>query len=417
MINSSWGNNHVRGTMLNDVISDVRTHILRHFPERQIYLRSGGEVKYYVLSTKLQLAVVAVLSSMALLCLWTMVNLLIGNNPLRTSGQEMQYQKANYERMVADLKAKEENAQLMLAEQRTNFETMARQLEQKHQTLSQIMGAQSSAVAVSTTPTIEYATNRVLMAPTARDTTPRESRRDVIKTASLATGLDFDNSLNTMGATQDAFLIAAERATQDKIERNRALIRATDMDIETILEAAPQGKGGPFIPVGDDTIGDDGFVSRVAAIQARAVEVDALDTAIKALPLGHPVGAETYRTSGFGLRQDPFTKRPTMHHGLDFGGQRSTPIVATAEGIVSYVGRRGAYGRVVEIDHGHGFKTRYAHLHKTFVKRGQKVDKGFKVGGMGSTGRSTANHLHYEVHFQGRAYDPNKFLKAGLYVQ
>lgn len=417
MINTNRGNNHVRGNMLNDVISDVRTHILRHFPERQIYLRSGGEVKYYVLTTKLQLAVVSVLSSMALLCLWTMVNLLIGNNPLSTSGQAIQHQKANYERMVADLKAKEENAQLMLAEQRTNFETMARQLEQKHQTLSQIMGAQTGSAALVASPTVEYATNRVLMSPTARDTIPRQSRRDVIKTASLSTGLDFDNSLNTMGQTQDAFLIAAERETQDKIERNRALIRSTDLDIETILQASPQGKGGPFIPLTDDIKGQDGFVSRVAAIQARAVEAEALEEAIKALPLGHPVGAETYRTSKFGLRQDPFTKRPTMHHGLDFGGAQMTPVIATAEGIVSYVGRRGAYGRVVEIDHGHGFKTRYAHLHRTFVKRGQKVDKGFKVGGMGSTGRSTANHLHYEVHFQGRAYDPSKFLKAGLYVQ
>ncbi len=403
--------------MLNDVISDVRTHILRHFPERQIYLRSGGEVKYYVLTTRLQLAVVSLLSAMALLCLWTLINLLIGNNPLRTSGQEMQYQKANYERMVADLKAKEENTQLMLKEQRTNFETMARQLEQKHQTLSQIIGTQSSAVVVSGTPNVEYAADRVLMSPTARDTTPRQSRRDVIKTASLTTGLDFDNSLNTMGATQDAFLIAAERDTQDKIERNRALIQATDMDIETILQSGPAGKGGPFIPMTDGLVVEDGFVSRVAAIQARAAEVEALEGAIESLPLGHPVGTETYRTSGFGLRQDPFTKRPTMHHGLDFGGQRLAPIVATADGVVSFVGRKGAYGRMVEIDHGHGFKTRYAHLHKTFVKRGQKVDKGFKVGGMGSTGRSTATHLHYEIHFQGRAYDPNKFLKAGLYVQ
>lgn len=411
------GTASVWGTMLNDVISDVRAHILRHFPERQIYLRSGGEVKYFVLSTKLQLTVVSVLSSMALICLWTLINLVIGNNPLRTSGQEMQYQKANYERMVADLKAREENANLMLEEQRTNFETMARQLEQKHQTLAQIMGTQTSVTAISTQPTIEYAANRVLMAPTARDAIPRESRRDVIKTASLSTGLEFDNSLNVMGATQDSFLIAAERETQDKIERNRALIRATDIDIEAILNAAPQGKGGPYIPTGDKLRDDDGFISRVSAIQARAAEVDKLDNALKAVPLGHPVGAETYRTSGFGLRQDPFTKRPTMHHGLDFGGQRQTPIIATAEGIVSFVGRRGAYGRVVEIDHGHGFKTRYAHLHKTFVKRGQKVDKGFKIGGMGSTGRSTANHLHYEVHFQGRAYDPSKFLKAGLYVQ
>ena len=114
---------------------------------------------------------------MALLCLWTLINLVIGNNPFRTSSQEIQVQKANYERMVADLKAKEENAQLMLSEQRTNFETMARQLEQKHQTLSQIMGTQSSALSLSSAPKIEYATNRVLMDPIARDTTPREARR------------------------------------------------------------------------------------------------------------------------------------------------------------------------------------------------------------------------------------------------
>lgn len=403
--------------MLNDVFSDVRTHILRHFPERQIYLRSGGEVKYYVLSTRLQLAVSTAFTVMALWCLYTMVNLLVGHNPLRTSGQAMKSQKANYERMVADLKAKEENTRLMLSEQRSNFETMARQLEQKHQTLSQIMGAQMNAGTLAGSPTVQYATSRVLMSPTARDATPRESRRGFVQTASLTTGMDFDNSLNTMGASQDVFLISAERDTQDKIERNRALIQSTDMDIETILKAAPSGKGGPFAPLGDSQPNSEGFVSRVAAIQARAAEVDALDDAVNALPLGHPVGTETYRTSGFGLRQDPFTRRPTMHHGLDFGGRRLAPIVATAGGVVTYVGTKGAYGRTVEIDHGHGFKTRYSHLHKTFVKRGQTVDKGFKIGGMGSTGRSTANHLHYEIHFQGRAYDPSKFLKAGLYVQ
>jgi len=403
--------------MLNDVLGDVRSHVLRHFPERQIYLRSGGEVKYYVLSTKLQVVVSSLLTVMALWCLYTMINLLVGHNPLRTSGQAMKHQKANYERMVADLKAKEENTRLMLAEQQASFQTMARQLEQKHQTLSQIMGSQTSTAALSDTLTLDFAENRVLMSPSTRDTTPRVSRRDVIQSASLATGLEFDNSLNALGAKQDAFLITAERDTLDKIERNRALIQSTNMDIETILSAAPDGKGGPYLPTGDLTQDSDGFVSRVAAIQARAAEVDSLDGAIASLPLGHPVGAETYKTSGFGLRQDPFTKRPTMHHGLDFGGQRETPIVATAGGIVTRVGRNGAYGKMIEIDHGHGFKTRYAHLHKTFVKRGQTVDKGEKLGGMGSTGRSTATHLHYEVLFQGRAYDPNKFLKAGLYVQ
>ena len=403
--------------MLNDVMSDVRTHVMRHFPERQIYLRSGGEVKYYVLSTRLQVLVSSILTLMALWCLYTMINLLVGHNPLRTSGQAMKHQKANYERMVADLKAKEENTRLMLAEQQASFETMANQLKQKHQTLSQIMGSQPSAVALSGPMNLEYAEDRVLMSPAARDATPRVSRNDVIQTASLSTGLNFDNSLNAMGAKQDAFLIKAEYETQKKIERNRALIQSTDMDIETILSAAPGGKGGPYLPTGDITPNSSGFISRVEAIQARAVEADILEGAIASLPMGHPVGVETYKTSGFGLRQDPFTRRPTMHHGLDFGGQRKTPIVATAAGVVTRVGRNGAYGNMVEIDHGHGFKTRYAHLYKTFVKRGQTVDKGEKVGGMGSTGRSTATHLHYEIHFQGRAYDPSKFLKAGLHVQ
>lgn len=403
--------------MINDLIGDIRTYVLRHFPERQIYLRSGGEVKYYVLSTRLQLAVVSTLTVMAVWCLYTMINLLVGHNPLRTSSQQMRSLKANYEREVADMRAKEENTRLMLAEQRANFETMAREIEEKHQTLSQIMGNNDFSVAVSGPSNIEYVAERVLMSPTARDTTPRQSRRDIVKTASLSTGLNLDNSLNTLGETQDVFLIAAEREALDKIERNRALIQSADMDVETVLSQSTFGKGGPFIPVEGLVVDQSGFVSRVSAIQARAAEVEALDTAVNSLPLGHPVDTETYRTSTFGLRQDPFTKRPTMHHGLDFGGRRLAPIVATADGIVTRVGRNGAYGKMVEIDHGHGFKTRYAHLHKTFVKRGQKVDKGFKIGGMGTTGRSTATHLHYEVHFQGRAYDPSKFLKAGLYVQ
>lgn len=405
--------------MINDMIGDVRSYVLRHFPERQIYLRSGGEVKYYVLSTRLQMAVVSGLTVMALWCLFTMINLMVGHNPLRSSSQQMNLEKANFERMLADSRAKEENTRLMLAEQRTNFETMARQIEEKHQTLAQMMGNQSFPVVPAGPDAVEYADDRVLMSPTARDATPRQSRRNIVKTASLSTGLglDLDNSLNTLGETQDAYLISAERETLDRIERNRALIQSTDMDIETVLSEAGFGKGGPYIPVEGLITDTTGFVSRVSAIQARAAEADALNSAIVSLPLGHPVGAETYRTSTFGLRQDPFTKRPTMHHGLDFGGQRNTPIVATADGVVIRAGRNGAYGKFVEIDHGYGFKTRYAHMHKTFVKRGQTVEKGTKIGGMGTTGRSTATHLHYEVHFQGRAYDPNKFLKAGLYVQ
>ena len=135
--------------MRNDLIGDARAFILRHFPERQIYIRtSSGELDFKVLTTKQQLILVGGLSMMAIWCLFTMFNLLIGNNPLQSSKQEFRQLKAEYERILADSKAKEDNAKLLLAEQRSNFESMARQLEEKHQTLSQIMG---STTAVSYT--------------------------------------------------------------------------------------------------------------------------------------------------------------------------------------------------------------------------------------------------------------------------
>jgi len=349
-------------------------------------------------------------------CVLTVINIFVDVNLFKTQSDDVRRVQAQYQRLLVDAQAKEENARLMLAEQKTTFEAMARNLEEKHATLSQIL-VHGSALSTAGSPDIDYAPTRVLMSPSARDTHPRQGRRDFIKTAEMTTGLGFDNSLNSAATNQDRFLIDAEQDTLDRIERNRALIRSTDLSVQSVLEESPFGKGGPYLPLSDADRDSEGFVSRVAAIQARVAEVEALNSAIEALPLGHPVGDETYQTSAYGIRKDPFTKRPTFHPGIDFGGQKMTAIVATSAGTVSYVGRRGGYGRVVEIDHGHGFKTRYAHLNKTFVKRGQTVDKGMKIGGMGSTGRSTATHLHYEVHFQGRVYDPSKFLKAGLYVQ
>jgi len=401
--------------MINDFIGDVRTRILQHFPERQLYLRSGGEVKYYIFSTRVQLAITTGLTLMALWCLYTMINLFIGINPLTTSGQRFKQQEASYQRQLADSRAKEEKARLLLAEQRANFEKMTRGLEEKHQTLSQIMS--SSDASLTSLPTVQYADNRVLMTPTSRDFAPRKARRKFEKTAALTTGLDIDTSLNSLSATQNQQLLSAEANTLERIEYNRALIQQINLNVDTVLEENQFGKGGPYLPKDVTDLNDNGFLPRTTSIQARLAEVEALENAVNSLPLIQPVPSDSYRTSGFGLRKDPFTKRPTQHQGIDFGGRRNTPILATADGTVTFVGRNGAYGKTIEIDHGHGFKTRYAHLYKTHVKRGQKILKGEKIAGMGSTGRSTATHLHYEVHFQGRQYDPAKFLKAGLYVQ
>ena len=401
--------------MISDFIEDMQTRILQHFPERQIFLRSGGEVKYYLFSTRLQLTIVSIVSAMALWCVYTLFSFAIGYNPLSASGQKFKAQQARFERQLADARAKEVKAQLLLAEQRTNFEEIARGLEQKHQALSQVIDGTEPNPEIEASQ--KYVDNRILMHPISRDFTARKARRSIHENKQLLTGLDIDNSLNSIADTQNQRLALAESDALSRIDRNRALIKHTNMNVKTILEEGSYGKGGAYLPIDETILDNNGFVPRVTSVQARYAEAERLDNAVRSLPLGQPIPADSYRTSGFGLRRDPFTKRPTQHQGIDFGGRRDTPIMATADGVVTYVGRNGAYGRTIEIDHGHGFTTRYAHLYKTYVKRGQTVKSGEKIAGMGSTGRSTATHLHYEVHFQGRQYDPDQFLKAGLYVQ
>ena len=404
--------------MVNDVIGDMRERILQTFPERQIYLRSGGEVSYFNLSTRLQLGVVSAIGVMALWCVLSLINLIFGFNILKPVSAEVREVEARYQRLLADSQAKQENTQALLAEQRDSFEAMAANLQAKHQTLSRIVSTDVLPTAATET-AVKYADAQIVMAPTIRDSSERVARRSGLRAQHVATGLDIDRSLTSLDDTQNEILLTAENELLDKIDLHRALIRKTDMPIDDVLKEGSGGKGGPMIPL-DPTQPDVGvgeFQPRVSAIQARLVESEALEAALQSMPMGHPVERETVLTSDFGVRSDPFTKRPTFHQGLDFIGGSMSPIVATAPGTVIYSGSKGAYGRMVEIDHGHGFTTRYAHLKKTFVKRGQVVEAGTRVGGMGSTGRSTATHLHYEVRFNGRAYDPKKFLEAGQHVQ
>ncbi len=118
-------------------------------------------------------------------------------------------------------------------------------------------------------------------------------------------------------------------------------------------------------------------------------------------------------TSAFGTRTDPFLKRAALHSGIDFKASTGTPILATAYGTIVEAGRNGGYGKMVEIDHGSGITTRYAHMSRVTVSVGEQVEKGTIIGKAGSTGRSTGPHLHYEVRRNGDAVNPAKFLKTG----
>ena len=136
-----------------------------------------------------------------------------------------------------------------------------------------------------------------------------------------------------------------------------------------------------------------------------------------AVPSDKPVKMNVEFTSGFGVRSDPFHAGAAMHPGIDLAGSYGTPIYATADGTVLRAGwNSGGYGNLVEVDHGRGITTRYGHMSAILVQAGDHVTRGQQIGRMGSTGRSTGNHLHYEVRIDGRAMNPIPFMKSTDYV-
>ncbi len=133
---------------------------------------------------------------------------------------------------------------------------------------------------------------------------------------------------------------------------------------------------------------------------------------VDALPLRRPLRGEIDQTSGFGYRVDPFTRGLAMHTGIDFRDEWGAPVRATAPGRVTAAEWNGAYGQMVEVEHKGGLATRYAHLSSITVSVGDEVTAGSVVGRLGSTGRSTGPHLHYEMRVDGEAVDPQKWLRV-----
>ena len=136
--------------------------------------------------------------------------------------------------------------------------------------------------------------------------------------------------------------------------------------------------------------------------------MDRLNRTLALVPYRKPVVGDVEFTSGFGVRTDPFLGRPAMHTGLDFRAAQGDPVRATANGKVASAGWAGGYGRMVEIDHGNGLSTRYGHLSEIDVRVGDPVKIGQVIGAVGSTGRSTSPHLHYETRLDGEAVNPRE---------
>jgi murein DD-endopeptidase MepM/ murein hydrolase activator NlpD len=174
---------------------------------------------------------------------------------------------------------------------------------------------------------------------------------------------------------------------------------------------APAAIGGPFVPV--KLAANESFERSLVRVNLARADADRLSATLINVPVRKPVTGDIDLSSPFGVRVDPFVHEAAMHTGLDFRGEFGEPIHATAAGTVTVAGWTGGYGKLVEIDHGNGLATRYGHLSEIDVAVGDKIRIGQVVGKLGSTGRSTGPHLHYETRVNGEAVNPQKFLDAG----
>jgi len=222
------------------------------------------------------------------------------------------------------------------------------------------------------------------------------------------------NSLDQVEGRQLAALSSFEDSMESRVRRMRGVFTDLGLDLAELEAATPRtAMGGPYVPV---KLGADAgpFERQLYRINVTRAQVDRLNRTLALVPYRKPVIGEVEFTSGFGVRSDPFLGRPAMHTGLDFRAATGDPVRATAKGKIVSSGWAGGYGRMVEIDHGNGLSTRYGHLSEINVKVGDTIRIGQVIGAVGSTGRSTGPHLHYETRIDGEAVDPQKFLRAGV---
>jgi len=208
------------------------------------------------------------------------------------------------------------------------------------------------------------------------------------------------------------------KSTATYIATMQKVVSVAGLDLKKLLKGfnlQDTAQGGPFIAAGPGVLPGNEMKESLANLDLHLSRWEALQGVMKRIPLAPPLNA-FYVTSGFGKRRDPINRRWAAHYGLDLGGPFKSSVYSTAPGVVSFAGWKGKYGKMVEINHGAGLKTRFGHLNKFFVKKGQKIKFHQKIGWLGSTGRSTGAHLHYEVVFRGRAMNPLKFIKAGRNV-
>ncbi|GAA0758484.1 murein DD-endopeptidase MepM/ murein hydrolase activator NlpD [Erythromicrobium ramosum] len=351
------------------------------FPDREFFMRADGQVRFIKLSSKLQIRVAAGVVAMALLWLVALAVMAWGQYRaeadlasfaeekarVATTDERIKAYGGNLDKVVDDLKQRQEF-----------LDEMARMLPED----IVAEGAASGTVSDSSTEAAKTVQKVGAMIPQARGLAEIEAR-------------------------QLAFVERLTRFADARARRAESAMRKLDLDPKAMSRDTQQAMGGPFEAI---TSGDD-IDPRFERLGLSLARMAVLERALDGIPQVVPASVENI-TSGFGYRRDPFNGHGAMHAGIDFKGAMGSPIFAAAEGRVTFAGWKSGYGQAIEITHGNGMLTRYAHLSRIDVTVGQAVAAGATIGGLGSTGRSTGPHLHFEVRINDRAVNPRPFLEA-----
>lgn len=353
-------------------------------PDREIFLRSGGQVRFIRISRRVQLASAGAVA--LVLGAWGAVTLSMAANSLSMEQERAALAKKG--QSVAKAADK-------VADYRKSVEDLAEDLKARQDFMEDVYKAHFGEADDA------QAAKDLIGAETSNP----KSKGQLSTKISMAPEA---SPLVNLAERQRRFAMTLTHAVEKRADKAAAAIRSFGLNPDALARSAAQAQGGPFVAWPGSKGGMTPELEKLADAMAR---MEFLERSLLAIPSGKPT-ATPMLSSSYGYRRDPFNGSGAFHAGLDFPGHNGQPINAAADGIVTYVGQRSGYGNVVEVSHGNGMMTRYAHLSGFAAHVGDRARRGVMIGRMGSTGRSTGPHLHFEVRLNGQAINPRRFLEA-----
>lgn len=353
------------------------------FPDREFFMRSDGQVRFVKISAKLQMRVVAAVA--ALVVMWLVAMGVMAWSQYRAHADLASFAQKRAEVASADARVKAYSG---------DVDEVVADLQQRQQFLEEMA---------------RMLPEDIVAEGVAGDTVTNSAAEAGETVQKISALLPQARGLAEIEARQIAYAERLTRFADARASRAEAAMRKLNLDPKSMSRQTQQAMGGPFEAILGG--GGDDIDPRFERLGLSLARMAVLDRALDGIPQVVPASAQNI-TSGFGYRRDPFNGSGAMHSGIDFRGAMGSPIYAAADGRVTFAGVKSGYGNTIEVTHGNGILTRYAHLSRIDVKPGQTVGAGATIGGLGSTGRSTGPHLHFEVRINDRAINPRLFLEA-----